>query len=341
MSKMLKLLALVAILALVLGACSPGTEEAAEEEMKPLRVAAIMPSSITDLAFSQSIYDALLKIQAEMGGPENFEFVYSENMFQVDDAAAAIRDYAAQGYDIVIAHGSQYGTSVQEIAPDFPNTVFAHGTTNRTFVSEGITNVYAYEAASNEGGYVNGVMAAKLTQSKIVGIVGPIDVGDAKLYIEGFEKGVRETDPSIQILKVFTGSFGDVALAREAADAHIAAGADVLIGTGQMVVGAIAAVEEQGGQVLWIGTQSSQTNLAPNVVVGNQIYDWSVTLREILNKVENGQLGGEALIITLANKGLYMEYNEGFARLAEVKDAAEAAVQGIVDGSIDALPPTQ
>ena len=339
MSKNIKLFTLTLLLALALAlalvACSSGSDEAEGEK---LRVAVIMPSSITDLAFSQSIYDALVKIQEERGGEENFEFVYSENMFQVDDAAAAIRDFASQGYDIVIAHGSQYGTSVQEIAPDFPETVFAHGTTNRTFVDEGITNVYAYEAASNEGGYVNGVMAAKLTQSNIVGIVGPIDVGDAKLYIEGFEKGVRDTDPNIQILKVFTGSFGDVALAREAADAHISAGADVLIGTGQMVVGAIAAVEEEEGRVLWLGTQSSQTNLAPDIIVANQIYDWSVTLREILDKVENGQLGGEALLITLANEGLYMEYNEDFARLDEVRADAEAAVQGIIDGSIDALP---
>ncbi len=335
MSKTIKLFVWIAILVLALGACG-GSEDAAESDT--LRVAVIMPSSISDLAFSQSIHESLLKVQEQKGGAANFEFVYSENMFQVDDAAAAIRDYAAQGFDIVIAHGSQYGTSVQEIAPDFPETVFAHGTTNRTFVEEGISNVYAYEAASNEGGYVNGVMAAKLTQSKIVGIVGPIDVGDAKLYIEGFEKGVRDTDPSVQILKVFTGSFGDVALAREAADAHIAAGADVLIGTGQMVVGAIAAVDEQGGRVLWIGTQASQTNLAPNIVVANQIYDWSVTLNQILDKVDQGQLGGEALVITLANQGLFMEYNEGFARLGEVKAAAEEAVQGIINGSINAMP---
>ncbi len=340
MSKIFKITVLIILLTLALSACS-ATDEATDDEMDTLRVAVIMPSSITDLAFSQSIYDALIKLQEEMGGPENFEFVFSENMFQVDDAAAAIRDYASQGYQLVIGHGSQYGTSIQEIAPDFPNTVFAHGTTNRTFVDEGITNVYAYEAASNEGGYVNGVMAANLTQSKIVGIVGPIDVGDAKLYIEGFEKGVRDTDPSIEILKVFTGSFGDVALAREAADAHISAGADVLIGTGQMVVGAIAAVEEQDGRVLWLGTQSSQTNLAPNVVVANQIYDWTVTLRQIIAQMREGQLGGEALIITLANQGLYMEYNEAFPRIGDVRDIAEATVQGIVDGSIDALPPTE
>ena len=38
------------------------------------------------------------------------EIKYSENMFKVPDAAAALRDYASQGFDIVIGHGSQYGT---------------------------------------------------------------------------------------------------------------------------------------------------------------------------------------------------------------------------------------
>jgi basic membrane protein A len=143
-----------------------------------------MPSAINDLAFSQSIYDALLRVQEEMGGPDAFEIVYSESMFVVDDAAAAIRDYASQGFDLVIAHGSQYGSSVQEIAPDFPETSFAWGTTVDTF---GLPNVFAYEAASQEGGYVNGVLAATLSTSKVIGVVGPIETGDAKLYVDGFK----------------------------------------------------------------------------------------------------------------------------------------------------------
>src|SRR5690606_27537754 len=99
-----------------------------QEATKPLKIAIVSPSTINDLAFTQSIYDAMVVLQKEMGA-DKLEFVYSENMFVVDDAAAAIRDYATKGYDIVIAHGSQYGSSVQEIAPDFPDTVFAWGTT--------------------------------------------------------------------------------------------------------------------------------------------------------------------------------------------------------------------
>src|SRR5574341_2189421 len=127
-------------------------------------------------------------------GADQFQFDYSENMFVVDDAAAAIRDYAAKGYNLVIAHGSQYGSSVQEIAPDFPDTSFAWGTTVDTF---GLPNVFAYEAASQEGGYVNGVLAATLSSSKVIGVVGPIETGDAKLYVDGFKAGVLATDPSV------------------------------------------------------------------------------------------------------------------------------------------------
>ncbi|MGD8968523.1 MAG: BMP family protein, partial [Anaerolineae bacterium] len=284
------------LLALLVGACGGG---GGGEEAGVFRVAAIMPSTINDLAFSQSMYDALLKIQEDMGGEEKMELVYSENMFVVDDAAAAIRDYASEGYDLIIAHGSQYGSSLKEIAPDFPETAFAHGTTVDTFVDEGINNVFAYEAASHEGGYVNGVMAAKLTESSVIGVVGPIETGDAKLYIDGFVAGVEATNPDAQVNVNYIGSFSDVALASEAASTHISAGADVLAGTAQMVVGAIGKAEENN--VLWFGTQSSQTSLAPSIVVANQIYDWTVVLNDIIDQMENEVYGGKAYVITLEN----------------------------------------
>ncbi|MFN2186999.1 MAG: BMP family protein [Anaerolineae bacterium] len=320
------------LLVLLVSACGGG---GGDEEGDTLRVAVIMPSTINDLAFSQSMYDALLKIQADMGGPDQMELVYSENMFVVDDAAAAIRDYASQGYDLVIAHGSQYGSSLEEIAPDFPTTAFAHGTTVDTFVSEGINNVFAYEAASDEGGYVNGVMAGKLTKSNVIGVVGPIETGDAKLYIDGFVAGVKASNPDAQVNVNYIGSFSDVALASEAASTHISAGADILSGTAQMVVGAIGKAKDNG--VLWFGTQASQTSLAPEIVVANQIYDWTVVLNDIIAQMDEGTYGGKAYVITLENGGEVIEYNPGFALPDDVKQLAEDTIAGIKDGSI-AIP---
>ncbi len=325
-------LMLLALLLPLLTACGGG-KQAGEE--KPFRVAVILPSAINDLAFSQSMYDALVAIQKEMGGPEKFEFVYSDGMYKVDDAAAAIRDYASQGYDLVIAHGSQYGSSLQEIAPDFPKTSFAWGTTVDTFKEQGINNVFAYEAASDEGGYVNGVLAGLLSKSGVIGVVGPIETGDAKLYVDGFVAGVKAANPDATINVNWIGSFSDVALAAEAANTHIAAGADAMTGSAQMVVGAIGVCKEKG--ILWFGTQTSQTSLAPEIVVANQVYDWTVVLKPMIEKIKQGTLGGEAYRLTLKNKGLLIEYNPDFDLPADVRKAAEDAIQGIIDGTIKPL----
>ena len=318
------------VAAMLLAACG-GAATPAPEEAKPFRVAVVMPSPINDLAFSQSIYDALAAIQEEMGA-ENFEFAYSDGLFVVDDAAAAIRDYASQGYDLVIAHGSQYGSSLVEIAPDFPETSFAWGTTVDTFSEQGITNVFAYEARSEEGGYVNGVMAAKLSESGIIGVVGPIETGDAKLYVEGFKAGVAATNPDAEVRVNWIGSFSDVALASEAAQTHINAGADVLTGTAQMVTGAIGVAKEKG--VLWFGTQSDQSSLAPEIVVANQVYHWEVVLKLMIELIQGCSLGGQAFAIDLANGGEVVEFNPDFDLPDEVRSLAEDTVQGIIDGSI-------
>ena len=340
MKKFRLLVTVLLLLAVLLGACQtqepaptaeePSAEEPAMEETKePFRVAVVMPSSINDLAFSQSMYDALLTIQSEMGGEEAMEIVYSDGMFVVDDAAAAIRDYASEGYNLVIAHGSQYGSSLQEIAPDFPDTSFAWGTTVDTF---GIDNIFAYEAASDQGGYVNGVLAASLSETGILGVVGPIETGDAKLYVDGFVAGAKATDPTVQVNVNYIGSFSDVALAAEAANTHIAAGADVLTGTAQMVVGAIGVAEESGA--LWFGTQSSQTELAPSVVVANQIYRWDVVLNEIMGLMSEGILGGTSFVIDLANGGEVLEFNPDFEIPADVVALAEETIAEISGGTV-------
>ncbi len=303
--------------------------EVAPIEFEKLTVAVVSPSAFNDFAFTQSIYDAMITLQESLGGDDRLEFAISEMMFVVDDAAAAIRDYAAQGYDMVIAHGSQYGSSLQEIAPDFPETSFAWGTTLETF---GEPNIYAYEAASHEGGYVMGVMAAMMTESKVIGVVGPIETGDAKLYVDGFVAGVLDTDPTIDVRVTYIGSFSDVALAAEAAETHLAAGADIMTGTAQMVVGAIGKAEEAGA--FWFGTQADQQEFAPDTVVASQVYHWEVILEEMIRLRAQDQLGGESFVINLANGGQVMVFNDRIDIPEDVMQAAMDTIQGIIDGTI-------
>lgn len=313
---------LAGVLALFAAAC--GSDD--DDDSGPLRIAIVAPSASNDLAFSQSIADGVAALEEER---DIEEVAITDGTFIVEEAAAQIRAYADEGFDLVIAHGSQYGGSLAEIAPDYPDTTFAWGTALDTF---GLDNVYAYTAASDQGGYVLGTMAAELTGSNTIGVVGPIEVGDAKLFVDGFKNGAEAQNSDVSVNVVYTGSFSDVALATETAEAHVGQGADVMTGSAQMVVGAVGVAQREG--VLWFGTQADQRSLAPDIVVASQVYKWEVILREILSDMDSGASGGRAFTITFENGGLEIAYNSGYDLPASVRDLAEETIAGITDGSI-------
>lgn len=289
-----------------------------------IRIGIVAPSASNDLAFTQSIVDSVDRVAEE----RDVEVAITDGTFVVEDAAAAIRGYAEDSVDLVIAHGSQYGGPLEEIAPEFPETSFAWGTSVDTF---GLDNVFAYTTRADQGGYVNGVMAAQLTEGTI-GVVGPIEVGDAQLYVDGFVNGVAAQNPDATVNVNYIESFSDVALASEAANAQVSNGADVLTGTAQMVVGATGVATENG--IPWFGTQSNQTALAPELTVASQVYHWEVVLSEILAAIDGGTLGGETFTLTFENSGLEMEYNDAFELDDAIRSSADEAVAGITDGSV-------
>jgi basic membrane protein A len=300
-------------------------EPAAEPSGEPFRIGIVAPSASNDLAFTQSIVDSVDRV----GEGRDIEVAITDGTFVVEDAAAAIRGYADDGFDLVIAHGSQFGGPLQEIAPNFPDVAFAWGTAADTF---DLPNVSAYTVRADEGGYVNGVIAAQITESNNLGVVGPVEVGDAQLYVDGFVAGVAAQNPDAKVNVNYIDSFSDVTLASEAAKALIGNGADVLTGTAQMVVGATGEATSAG--VPWFGTQSNQTPLGEDIVVASQVYHWEVVLNELIDSIQGGSLGGSVYTLTLANGGLVMDFNDGYALDADIKASADATIAGLADGSI-------
>ncbi len=321
----------LALMALVLGACGSSTPAASVSPSGPqtLKVAIIAPSLRNDLAFSQSMYAAVQSLAGSM----NLQVAISDNMFNVSDAANAMHQYAAQGYNLIIAHGSQYGGTVQQLAGQFPNTSFAWGTAGVTF---GLPNVFAYQANAQEGGYVMGYEAALLSKSKVLGVLGPIDVGDGHLYVVGFKAGALAAQPGANIHVSFTGSFSDTTLMAAAATSNVSSGADVLTGTSQSVVGAIGVVKDKN--LAWFGTQWDQSSLATSNVVASQVYDWTGVIKQIVTAIRGGVLGGATYTITLGNNGEKIVYNSGYTLDPSVHDAGQAVLTKIEGGQI--TPPT-
>ncbi|MGI9596483.1 MAG: BMP family ABC transporter substrate-binding protein [Acidimicrobiales bacterium] len=295
-------------------------------EVTPLRIAMIAPSDRQDLAFTQSMVDAIDRVAAERG---NLEVIVEDNSFVPEEAAVTMRGFADQGYDLIIAHGSQYGLLVLELATEYPEVAFAWGTASDTF---GLRNVYAYDAAAEEGGYVLGALSALLTDSGTLGVVGPIEVGDAERYINGYRVGAIAEAPATSVLVTYTGSFSDTSFAAEAATSHLNAGADVLTGTAQMVLGAVATLN--GSDALWFGNQANQTPLAPELVAASQVYHWEVILQQIIADVDAGRTAGQSYTANLANGGLEIEYNPAVTLPDSARSRADDLAAAIAAGTV-------
>jgi basic membrane protein A len=316
------LLGVLMFFAVVAGA----SKEAAAEK---IRIGLILPSTVDDMAWSQSMVEGLKAIQKKMG-ESNMELAISEKMGKAVDAGAATRQYASQGFDIVIAHGSQFQSVLPEIAKDFPKTTFAYGTGFQT-----APNIFAYDPQAQDGGYLLGILAAKMTKSGMIGVVGPVEAGDAAKYNYGFQQGVMKTNPQAKVRIAYTGSFNDIVGAGELAKTQMTAGADVLTGSSQQAVGAVRAVAEKPGNY-WLSTDLDQSAIGPNAVLASQVYNWEKVVNRIIDLRKKGTLGGQVLVLSFADGNLELKYNSKLEDKIpkDVKAAIEKARKDIASGAL-------
>ena len=288
-----------------------------------VRIALVVESTVDDKGWCQAMHDAIQAVQKRYG-PALVEYGYSEKMKPVD-AGSATRQYASKGYDIVIAHGAQYKNLVLELADEFPKTTFAFGTSAEV----GPKNVFTYMPQSEETGYLNGLVAGMTTRSNIVGVVGPVDGGDAARYDRGFVLGVKAVNPRAEVKVAHTGSFGDFVKAGELAHTQVKAGADVITGSSQQALGALRAVATYKDRpVWWVGQDVAQLRVPESFkVIAAASYDYAAVVEALIAKRQAGVLGGENLPLTFANGGFVYRYNDS------VGPVLTSEVRGKVDGA--------
>jgi basic membrane protein A len=297
-----------------------------------VRVALIVESTVDDKGWCQAMHDAIKATQKKYGN-NLVEYSYSEKMKPVD-AGSAARQYASKGFEVIICHGAQYKNLVLEMAEEFPKTSFAFGTSAEI----GPKNVFTYMPESEQTGYLNGIIAGKVTKANVIGNVGPVDGGDSARYNRGFYLGVKSVNPKADVKLAYTGSFGDFVKAAELAHTDIKAGADILTGASQQATGALRAVAEyKDKNIWWVGQDTSQLAMPESSkVIAAASYDYSAVVEEIINKREAKVLGGENIPMNFANGGFIYKFNEkvGPVLTPAIRKAVEAAQKDMKAGKL-------
>jgi basic membrane protein A len=296
-----------------------------------VRIALIVESTVDDKGWCQAMHDALTAVQKKYG-PALVEYSYSEKMKPVD-AGSAARQYAAKGFDVILAHGAQYKNLILEMAEEYPKTTFAFGTS----ADVGPKNVFTYMPQSEQTGYLNGLIAGAVTRSNVVGLVGPVDGGDSARYDRGFVLGVKATNPKAVVKVAHTGSFGDFVKAGELAQTQIQAGADVLTGSSQQALGALRAVAAAKSPIWWVGQDVAQLHIPESSrVIAAASYNYGSVIESILERRAAGVLGGENLPLDFANGGFVYEFNPtvGPVLTKELRARVDAARSALTAGKL-------
>ncbi len=243
-----------------------------------------------------------------------------------------IRRLAREGYDLVIAHSSAFEASVFEIAPRFPEVTFAVAGATAPVPYD---NVYTYTVAAEEGGYVLGALGARISPGGVIGVVGPVEVGVSKRYVDGFHQGAHDEQDDVSVRIAYTGSFSDGAAFAAATDRLLDQGADVITGHGHELDAAIETAAARGA--IWLGSQADQTPASPASVVASQVYHWEVVLEPIAADIGSDGVAGRHLVANLANGGIVIDYNEPRMPSAEILARLELLTTEISSGSLRPL----
>ncbi len=258
--------------------------------------------------------------------------------FEIQDEAQreqAVRRFADDGDNPIIATGFAYSSVLDAAAQDYPDTTFV--TIDGWVEQPNVLNVGFKE---HEGSYLVGIMAAMKSETGKVGFVGGMDIPLIQRFACGYVQGVKSVNPDIEVFQNMTGTdasaWNDPVKGGELAKAQIEQGADVIYhaagGTG---VGVLQAAADAG--VYGIGVDSNQNGLQPGHVLTSMLKRVDVAVQNAMTAGSDGKLEPGVWSLGLAQEGVdyAMDDNNKDLVTQDMIDAVEAAKAQIIAGEVE------
>ncbi|MDF1872721.1 BMP family ABC transporter substrate-binding protein [Vannielia sp.] len=280
-----------------------------------------------DKSFNESAYTGAKKWAEETGG--TFKEIEMQSEAQREQA---LRRLAEDGANPVVMTGFAFGTVLDEVAPDYPDTKFA--------IIDMVVdqpNVKSVVFNEHEGSYLVGIMAAMASESGTVGFIGGMDIPLIRKFACGYAQGVKATNPDATVIQNMTGTtpsaWNDPVKGTELTRAQISQGADVVYaaagGTG---VGVLQAAADEG--IYSIGVDSNQNHLHPGSVLTSMLKRVDVAVMKAFS--EGADLTPGITVLGLADDGVgfAMDENNKDIVTPEMIAATDEAKAKIISGEI-------
>lgn len=289
MSKSRYVLVLVLVLfSLIAAQCAPAAPAPGQDqpEGKTYKLAAIFPGVITDADYNTLAYVGISEMQKATG----VETAYSESV-AVPDVDRVMREYIDAGYNIIWTHGGQFVTQTVDLARLFPDVIFIGE--GDAPVENPPANLWFIDRNFHVGFYGIGALAARQTQTGKIGYLGGLALPFSYAEVHAVQQAITDSGLDVELKPVWAGDFNDPTKARQVADALIAEGCDVIMGSLNLgMFGLFEAVKASSAKVYVTAKYTDKASYAPENYMTSLIYDFAGPLTEIYNKIQAGETGG-------------------------------------------------
>lgn len=272
--KLFVIVTILMVAALALSSCQKPADTTASTSGK-VKVFAAFATPIEE-PWDGVIHQALQKA-ADAG---EIDYTYTDNIGYSGDMERVLREICEKEKpNLIMGDGFGNEEAIRRVAADYPEIAFAFGSGYGPVEP----NFSVFDNWIHEPGYLMGMYAGGLTTSDKIGIVGPYPVAEANRVINAFIAGAKEVNPDATFLISWINSWYDPAAAKEAAQAHIDNGADVIYG---YPYGAIEPAAAAG--LYTFGMMEDQNSLAPDYVVTSAVWNMTPTVEYLIKQVKAG-----------------------------------------------------
>ncbi|MEQ8698225.1 MAG: BMP family ABC transporter substrate-binding protein, partial [Bauldia litoralis] len=188
----------------------------------PLKIGFVYVSPIGSAGWTYQHDVARKHIEKVYG--DKIKTSYVEKVPEGADAERVIRQLATSGHKLIFTTSFGYMDPTIKVAKRFPKVYFEHATGYKRS-----KNVATYIARFYEGRYLAGIVAGKMTKSNVAGYVAAFPIPEVVRGINAFVRGMRSVNPKATVRVIWVSSWYDPGKEREAAEALIGQGADVLM----------------------------------------------------------------------------------------------------------------
>ena len=339
-------LSMVLAASTLLGAC--GTDKAKDKEGSTngskedtFSIAMVTDTGgVDDKSFNQSAWAGI----KEYGKENNLEkkdggFDYLQSK-EPADYAPNLNKLVQRDFDLIFGIGFLMKDAIEEIATQRTDNQFA-------LVDEvsDLPNVASLMFKEQEGAFLAGVAAARMTKSDKIGFIGGMEIPVIERFEAGFLAGVAAVKPEIKVDVQYTGDFAKAELGKATANRMYTSGVDIIFhAAGGSGNGVFSEAKERkkadpDAYVWVIGVDSDQYDEGKvgddNITLTSMLKRVDIAVKNTADLAAKGQFpGGEVTTFGLADNGIALADSHG-AIPQDVLDEVEKFTKQIADGEIE------